>query len=170
MPGTTHVAVLSKDAEGSFGVDFAESPSGPVAQSVSDSARAAGVSTGDRLCGLVANGMEYDVDSRLKPRALASICARVSSVTMTFAQNDGELTLEATPSGHDETPIHMLRGLLSEADISDIHAAAIELQKEQHIHQYDNELKVCLTHTHTRWLAPNLSLCVCVCVCFQGQS
>lgn len=131
--------VLTKDEDGSFGVDFAESSTcGLVVQSVGHAAQAAGVRHGDNLCSLEANGMDYDATS-MKLRALTSICARNRTITMVFSSTGN--VLGAAPSGHDTTPVHILRGLLSAADIATIHAAAIELQRDQRIHQYDNELK-----------------------------
>jgi hypothetical protein len=87
---------------------------------------------------LEANGLDYDVTS-MKLRAFANICARNKTLKMTFSRD--ESARGAAPSGHDATPVHILRGLLSAADIAAIHAAAIELQRDQHIHQYDNALK-----------------------------
>lgn len=146
----TLVTKLSKDADGTFGLEFEEAASGgPIVRQVSSTAQAQGVEVGFQLVSLISNqGMEYEVDA-IKLRALASILQRAgASVTCTFScrkstarENSSSEASSSAFSGHDSTPVHTLRGLLSGRDIAAIHAAALELQRTQHIHQYDNELK-----------------------------
>ena len=84
----------------------------------------------------------------IKLRALASILQRAGASGHAFScrkstarENSSSEASSSAFSGHYSTPVHTLRGLLSGRDIAAIHAAALELQRTQHIHQYDNELK-----------------------------